>query len=97
MYTRKDSYDTAWLKAERDLATSKVSLSVPCSPDDIPLLEEEKQDKEEKSLKHIRQSSNPSKLESYQPGATRLEVFSALKKTAKIHKKHGKQPVLASS
>ncbi len=85
MYSREESYDTAWLKAERDLATSGYvlpldSLATPSSEDDIlPILDE-------KILKHIQQNPNPTKLENYQPGANRDLVFDALKKVARTSK-----------
>ena len=85
MYSREESYDTAWLKAERDLATSGYvlpleSLATPSSEDDILSI------LDEKILKHIQRNPNPTKLEDYQPGASRALVLDALKKVAKSPK-----------
>jgi hypothetical protein len=58
MYTRKESYSTAWLKAERDLATSGYGLPpallVPPSSneDNLPM-------PTEKVLERIRQIPSP--------------------------------------
>jgi len=42
-------------------------------------------------------SPNPPKIEGYQPGATREQVFEALKRVAKSpSQKHGKQPASTS-
>lgn len=82
MYIRKESYDTAWLKAERDLATSGYTTppdqsSTPSSTDDIiPELDKE-------DMKKFRQNHDPTRLENYQPGASRTEIFKALKKVAR--------------
>ena len=85
MYTREESYDTAWLKAERDLAISSYGLPqeplvAPSSKDDIlPLMNE-------KILKDVQQNPKPAKLEDYQPGASRARVLDTLKKVAKSPK-----------
>ncbi len=97
MYTRTESYDTAWLKAERDLAISSYELPLeslvsPSPKDDIlPILNE-------KIIKDIQR--NPTKLENYRPGVSRAIVLDALKKVAKSPKpsrKYGGQPVSTSS
>ena len=85
MYTKKESYETAWLKAERDLAISGYVLhpdssTTPCSTDEInPKLDED-------ILEHVQPDTAPTKLENYTPGASREEIFNALKKVAKTSK-----------
>ena len=67
MYIREESYDTAWLKAQRDLATLGHVLrldpwATPSSEDDmLPILNEG-------NLKHTQRKPNPTKLEEYHPG-----------------------------
>ena len=91
MYIREESYDTALLKAERDLATSGYELPVvsPTSGDDtLPM-------PDEKALEYLQRHPKPAKLEDYQPGASRTLVLDALKKVAKSPKpspKRGEQP-----
>ncbi len=85
MYIRNESYVTAWLKAERDLATSGYTTSpdqssTPSAADDIiPELDKE-------DMKKFRYNPNPAKLEDYQPGASQTLVLDALKKVAKSPK-----------
>lgn len=64
MYVRKESYDTAWLKAERDLAIS--GYGIPSIPSAVPSSTDEP----------------PTDLGDYNPGASRPDVFKALKKVA---------------
>ena len=87
-------YRQKWLEAERDLAINWVQPPS-ISPSYEPF------DNVDKDIESINESLSTSrKLEDYQPGATKTQVLSALKKVTRTPKqlsaKHGKQPVPTS-
>ena len=95
MYEVSDiqEYRQKWLEAERDLAVNWAEFpSVP--PDYEPV------DNVDKGTERVNKSlSTPKKLEDYQPGATRVQVFDGLKKVVKSPKpsqKHTESPVPTS-
>lgn len=75
MYIRKESYDTAWLKAERDLAISNYKTN---AKDDISSIDNNSSILNEKILKQIKKDSDSTKLEDYQPGITKEQMLEAL-------------------
>lgn len=87
-------YRQKWLEAERELALNWIEpLSIHLDYEPI--------DHVDKNLEPINEPPSTSrKLEDYQPGVTKIQVFSALKKVARTPKqlsaKRGKQSVSTS-
>jgi len=86
-------YRQKWLEAERDLAINWIELQ-PASPNYEPI---DNADKDTERVKEL--LLTPKNLEDYQPSATQVHVFEALKKVAKSRKpsqKHAEPPAPAS-
>ena len=87
-------YKQKWLEAERDLAINWVEP--PSNLNNCEPIDNEHKDIEP----FTEQPTISRKIEDYRPGATRGQVFTALKKVARAPKqpsvRHGKQPVSTS-
>ena len=87
-------YKQKWLEAERDLALNWAELPI-VSLNDEPI------DNVDRTTERVNKSRLPSRnLEDYKPGASRAEVFQALKKVAtspRPSRKRAEPPDSASS